>query len=251
MLVLYFRQVVCETKFFLGATWLKIFYHDSSTAQYFNNYSEVLKCSSSSKFSIIGEIDAKYKFNDKYEFLLEYPELNKYNRWRQTRNPKDNPDVYGQKADGYEAVDIYYSGQFWGGLVICSIMRCAFDGSAGHEHWFYAIGCYGSWLKPNAFPGPAIDSNIYYEVFIVFLWVRIDNTMIMNTLDETLMRTYQETLGITLEKTVDQTIIETPKVMPRTYDSECDMMKATSQREVESDNFSIIPIIISIFFLDI
>ena len=174
--------VVCERKFFKGATWLKIFYHDSSSGKFFSNYSEVLKFSSSCKFSVIGEVDSKYKYKDKYEFLLEYPEFNKYNRWRQTLNPKDNPEVEGQKAKGYEAIDIAYSGMYWGGLVKSSYTQSAFDGSAGHKYWYFAIGCYQSWPSDNKFPGPAIYEFNYYVVSKVILWVRIDNTIILNTL---------------------------------------------------------------------
>jgi len=71
MIFYLFYQVACDRKSFQGATWLKIFHHDSSSGQYFNNFSEALKCNSNTKFSIIGEIDTTYKFNDKYEFLLE------------------------------------------------------------------------------------------------------------------------------------------------------------------------------------
>jgi len=181
MFVYLLSQVVSESKFFKGATWFKIFYHDSSIGDYFHNYSEVLKCSSCRKFSVIGEIDSKYKYNDKYEFLLEYPEFNKYNRWRQTHNPKDNPEVEGQKADGYEGVDITYSGMYWGGLVKSSFTQSAFDGSAGHNYWYYAIGCYSKWVNDNVFPGPSIDLSTGYAVKSVLLWVRVDNTKMMST----------------------------------------------------------------------
>jgi len=199
MFVYLLSQVVSESKFFKGATWLKIFYHDSSIGDYFHNYSEVLKCSSCRKFSVIGEIDSKYKNNDKYEFLLEYPEFNKYNRWRQTHNPKDNPEVEGQKADGYEDMEIYYPGRYWGGIVKSSHTQSAFDGSTGHINWLFAIGSYEPWPEANKFPGPAIDFNTYYGVSEVLLWVRIDNTIILSTLRSKLKfaKRFIPLLGIT------------------------------------------------------
>jgi len=171
---------VSETKVAYGATWLKVFMHDSSSGQYFLSYSEALNSNGLYKFSILGEIDDKYKNNGKFEFLLEYPQFNKYNRWKQTYNPKDNPEVSGNKATGYEPVSIYYSGQFWGGLVKSSDSRTAFDGSAGHENWFYALGSYSSWGSPNQFPGPALDDTTYYAASKIVLYVKTNDTLVMS-----------------------------------------------------------------------
>ena len=173
---------VCETKVAYGATWLKVFMHDSSSGQYFLSYSEALNSNGLYKFSIMGEIDGKYKNNGKFEFLLEYPQFNKYNRWKQTYNPKDNPEVEGMSAVGYEDVNITYRGRTWGGLVKSSDFRTAFDGSAGDGNWFYAVGSYAQWGNAREFPGPAVNDNTYYGVKKVLLWVRIDNTLYMSTI---------------------------------------------------------------------
>jgi len=178
MLTLVFVFCLFETKVFNNATWLKIFHHDSSTGQYFNNFSESLNCNSYYKYSIIGKIDQTYRRNGKFEFLLEYPELNGYNQWKQTYNPKDNPEIGGTTATGYESVNIGYSGMYWGGLVVSNYQQTAIDGSTGHLNWFYSIGCYSSTWMPNKFPGPALDNNDnWYAVSKVLLWVRTNDTI--------------------------------------------------------------------------
>jgi len=170
-----------ETKDCYGASWLKVFYHDSSTGSYFQSYSEALSINLTKRYSIIGSIDERFKNNDKFEFLLEYPQYNKINRWKQTLNPKDNPEVEGMQAEGYEAVNISFHGKSWGGLVKSSDSRTALDGSAGSLSWYFSIGCYTSSWKPNLFPGPAIDSDTAYAVSEVYMWVRIDNTPYKST----------------------------------------------------------------------
>ena len=175
MFCLFVSHSLSDSKIAHGCRWLKVFYHDSSTSSFFSSYSEALSSKTQYKYSIIGEIDSKYQFNGKYEFLLEYPGIDGYNRWRQTYNPKDNPETSGQAAIGYEGVNISFPGRFWGGLVRSTNSNTAFEGSAGHANWWFAIGCYNPEVSPNLFPGPALSDTQYITVTKVFLWVRIDH----------------------------------------------------------------------------
>jgi len=166
---------VSETQIKHGCRWLKVFYHDSSTGIYFSSLSDALSCNTSYKFSILGSIDGQYQINGKFEFLLEYPDVEGYNRWKQTLNPKDNPESNGKQATGYEGISISFPGRYWGGLVKSSDPGTVFDGSAGNVNWWFAIGCKSSSWKPKLFPGPAISYTELIPVSKVILWVRNDH----------------------------------------------------------------------------
>jgi len=184
MILLYlFSICVCdEIKYAHGCVWLKIFYHDSTGGVFFTSYTEGESTNQPQKFSILKTIDDRFKYNNKFEFLLEYPEVSGYNRWRQSLNPLYDNEVANQKATGYEPISISWTGEYWGGLVRTTLSSasfpCLIDGSAGNERWWYAIGLISPQFSPNI-PGPsyATSSN---SILLkkVKLWVRIDNTKI-------------------------------------------------------------------------
>ena len=152
-----------------GVNWLKIFYHYSGNGDYFLNFNEALNISSPNKYSILLFIDDKYKINNKFEFLLEYPEFNNYNRWKQSKHPLNNLDN-DQLVEGYEPIYIGFNSG-WVGLVKSSDSRTVIDGHAG-GYWYYSIGTQiGGWTN-NQFPGPPPNSN---SVKNCSLWLRIDN----------------------------------------------------------------------------
>lgn len=172
-----------------GSLWTRIFYHKNLNGSVlFTSVDEVLSTNSENKFSILGNV---YDFkgpDGKYEFLLTFKALNgantfdnKYNRWKQTNAPQDewqpNTDAGNGKATGYEAKEISWDTNFWGGLArqnnpsdtnIDPMSACYIDGSVGHGNWFFAIGCSTQW--GNGIPGPADSAVDETE-----LWVRIDN----------------------------------------------------------------------------
>ena len=59
----------------LGRKWLKIFHHYSGSGEYFNSESEISFINSPNKYSILGMINNDYKIENKFEFLLEYPQI--------------------------------------------------------------------------------------------------------------------------------------------------------------------------------
>ena len=113
-----------QFKTFEDVQWLKIFHHDCSEGEFFNPESpELLNVHTKNRFSILYVINNRFKINDKYEFLLEYPEENKYNHWRQSFNPLDVTDQYVNGVtthyyvDGYENITVQMKSANWGGLV--------------------------------------------------------------------------------------------------------------------------------------
>jgi len=159
-----------ETKDFFDAKWMKVFYHYSGSGVLFSNSSEALNCDQLNKFSVLGGLNGNYAPNGKFEFLLEYPGILGYNRWKQTHLPYLNPEVNGQCAIGYEPVSISWNSQYWCGLVASSHPEVTvLDGSAGFEEWYYSIGTMKDEWWPKYIPGPGVLVNE------VKLWIRIDN----------------------------------------------------------------------------
>ena len=156
-----------EIKRSYDATWLKIFYHNSSNQCFFANQNEALKCDTFQKFSILGDINENFLINGKYEFLLEYPEVIGYNRWVQNVNPIFQSD---SSIPGYFGIQISWNTNYWGGLTKSSRSTWTLlDGSVGHSDWFYAIGSYVAY-GPSQFPGPN------RAVSLCYLWIRVDDT---------------------------------------------------------------------------
>ena len=152
MILISFQFIYKES---LGRKWLKVFHHYSGSGEYFNSESEVSFINSTNKFSILGMINNEYKIENKFEFLLEYPQISGYNHWNQSINPLLDLEVPSQQATGYNPISITWSQSSWGGLVKSMPgSGTIIDGSAGDGMWYYAIGCtHSSWSSFN-FPGP-------------------------------------------------------------------------------------------------
>ena len=157
-----------------GAQWLRVFYHKPGGAMTcFASESEFLNVNEHNKFSILSEIDESYKINGKYEFLIYYPEINKYNWWRQSLLPMDDPEnPKSYQAKGYENVTIMLNSTCWGGLVNSTIpyreasrVQSYLDGCVGDQHYWFAIGL--------RYPSQRVPSNEEQWVSDVSLWIRI------------------------------------------------------------------------------
>ena len=60
---------------------------------------------SSQKFSMLSNISEIYRINNKFEFILDYPERSNWFWWRQTNNPIYEMEVFGvRKAEGFESI---------------------------------------------------------------------------------------------------------------------------------------------------
>jgi len=171
-----------ETKYFEGAKWAKIFEHNSNSGTVvFSSVDEALNTQVENKYSRLYLLDYFKNINDKYEFLLEYPDNvpNQYNRWIQNNNPCNEyvptTSAGDGTAEGYEAIHIDWNGHYWGGLTLQNsltsaspINPCYLSGSVGHTNWFFAIAPRNNYQ--NGMPGPTgvISGKVQ-------LWVRIDN----------------------------------------------------------------------------
>lgn len=161
--------------------YIKVFEHNSLLGGFFNNATEAQNCNKPGKFSILNDMD-QYKYGDKYQFMLYYPEVETRNIWKQDSNPCSASTV-----SGYEPILIQSGNNRWGGLCLSTFAGCYVDGSVNTTDWWYAIGAYqrhGAGLK--TFPGPnskaihlaqlwlacgeihkdvRLNSNIYKRIF--------------------------------------------------------------------------------------
>ena len=168
-----------EFKYFRNIQWLKIMFQDMADLKGFDNIDEAKSCNQPHKYSIISEIDDSFKLrNKKFEFLLEYPELNLYNIWFQENSPL-NEEEYGQKeVRGYKPVHIGAYNPRWGGLARSDEIAskyCLINGVPSVlnlTNWLYGIGVItgAGWstngVLTHKIPAHNTGVNIYY------LWVR-------------------------------------------------------------------------------
>lgn len=146
-----------------NAKWLKVYYSNSKNGSIlWSNIGELGWTFQTNKWSILGIIDKFYNESyGGYEFLLEYPSLNKSNRWRQTSNPL----ITSQSVTGYSAVNVTMTSNGWGGLSLSSRDESFIDGSPSATTWYYSIG-----QKKNESGGIPADQGVVQEVY---LWIRI------------------------------------------------------------------------------
>ena len=113
-------------------------------------------------YSILSDLEYEsiYKIDDKYEFLLHYPdeEGDNYNWWRQNLSPEIQTENATQNNTddhyvlGYENVSVHYTAANWGGLSLNrNEIKSYINGDINRDFWYYAIGSYGVEKK---IPGP-------------------------------------------------------------------------------------------------
>lgn len=159
-----------------GSVWARIFNHDVRAGAVLWTSSEALNTQQTYKYSRLHILNDSLKDSSgKFEFFLRYPtnSLSAYNRWKQSTAPQNTTitrTTSGSAAPGYEAVNISWSGAYWGGLEYCSEGYTFLDGSTGHANWWYAVAPYQAYQ--NGLPGP--NPNICYRQ--TELWVRIPGT---------------------------------------------------------------------------
>ena len=149
-----------------NAIWLLLFHHDVTIGDFFYSHEEGKRCLNytGGKYSILYTLNKEYRINGKFEFLLEYPEINKSNQWRQSNNPLHQPLIYNKNVTGYTPIDIQMTDNAWCGLYYhasSALLAGSYDG-----RWHYAIGATNKEFFP-CFPGPGTSSKI------VSLWVRV------------------------------------------------------------------------------
>ena len=167
---LIYKTLSSNYKYEFNTLWLKIFHHKSFNNKYFKNSEEALKSNTSDLYSILYKINDSFKIGNYYEFLLEYPNHNGYNRWKQIQNPLEIIEKNDElPVLGYTPINITWNGLYWGGLVKSSYGSSLLDGSTNAQnYWWYAIGSYLPYK--GGIPGPA---NIIVQETI--LWIKILN----------------------------------------------------------------------------
>ena len=168
--VLYTNEIVevdncsMKTKTENNANWVRLFYHNSKSGTVLfnkNNKAEFLKCHTADKQSDLWALEQFRGKDGKFELLLQYQNSTGYNRWKQSSN------FTKEKIAGYEAVQVSWTANYWGGLETDGTNTFV-DGSVNHGNWFYAIGPFSNYS--NGMPGPNGAEAGWVEI-----WVRCDD----------------------------------------------------------------------------
>ena len=154
------------------AYWLKVYDFSPKFGKFLKD--ETSFCLNKNKFSIFSLLKNKnvvHRFNETYEFLLEYPleYPGKYNRWTQSKDPLDYADFNNSgyaNVSGYTPMHIDWAG--FGGLMRSYSGQCLIDGNIGSWHWDFAFGDYSTGYAGQT-PGPSC-----VRVNQSILWIRID-----------------------------------------------------------------------------
>ena len=175
-----------QFRVFSDALWIKIFYHDVPKGGNFTNEEEALHSLNPYKFSILKDIEnygSLAQYDGKFEFLLEYPNLNLGHLWwRQSTFPTlqhDNTGSTLKKVEGYENISVPTFMTGFGGLAKTTRLveghtRTLLDGSIGFDTWNYAIGKYGYQYGNKM---PAYGQTL---TDLAVLWMRIHSIKIFN-----------------------------------------------------------------------
>ena len=176
-----------ETRAFKGSIWLKIFFHNIKNKKGFTDFSEAMLCDLDNRYSILSEIKSNYKQkNSKFEFILEYPELDLYNRWQQTNFPTEEKEETGKTyVDGYRGIHIDISGSMWGGLANSTngaegkALLNGSPGVTGPGNWHFSVGQLdGAYYTSNEGKNKHYDMPHSRGVDIIYLWLKIPYNII-------------------------------------------------------------------------
>lgn len=149
VLNIYYIEDKVYTKY-RGYYYLRVFEHNFTTEKCFKSIDEALDVNVPGKFSIISQLNqSEYRFRDnKLNFIIEYPNENKYNSWNQSLPPYDDIETRGViAAQGFNETETLApygrlnEGGNWSGLVRCDeLTNCLLNGIPGFSNWYYAIG---------------------------------------------------------------------------------------------------------------
>lgn len=157
-------------KYCYGYKWLRIFHHNVAGG-YFTK-EEDLNIRSEHKFSILLKLE-KYRINESFTFLLEYPEYQGYLSCVQSSNPVTSTVVKGFKL----LHNTWSDGYGFSGFALNGGSSTLIDGSPD-SYWFYAIGQHVKWSFGELAGAYKLGGKIT-QFKIVDLWVRyegIDHT---------------------------------------------------------------------------
>lgn len=148
-----------------GGGWTRVFYHDIAFGYFASNADAALRAESdplAGRYSILAHIEAFRAADGTFELRIDWPDTDIAGRniWRQTSSPTTAP------VAGYEALNVDYTSQYWGGLELSTSAATYIDGSVGHSNWFYSIGSQVPWNNPPGIPAYTPQASR------VELWVR-------------------------------------------------------------------------------
>jgi len=149
-------------------SWQLIYYHDFSQSGAWERTTDALNSKDIYKYSILDTIDETYSINNRYEFLLEYPETTGYNMWSQANFPLNEIKAEDKRyAIDYKPLHISWSSQGWGGLFKSSTGETLIAGSCGMLTAWYGFGRTGAY--EGGVPGPGLIVNK------TLLWIRVSS----------------------------------------------------------------------------
>lgn len=153
-----------------GTKWVPIVQHcvDSGSTLY-SGVAQAKQCSTVGKISNLYLFEKTHNIfknsNGQYEFILEYPEWQNWNRWKQTSSPLANT------ITGYSAVKTTWSKSGFWGISISSSPSATYLDCGGSNNWWYAICSFENYN--NGIPGPEISANDTITKYFTYLYVRV------------------------------------------------------------------------------
>ena len=117
-----------------GNKYLLIFHHNSENDDFFNSLN-VDDNNEINRYSIIKNVSGKFKYDDKYQYLLEYPKINSYGIWTQ------KIDLFSTTNDMNSTYISFTSIKTWesfGGLIRSSKYG-GYDGQPDIEDYWWSL----------------------------------------------------------------------------------------------------------------
>ena len=160
-----------KIKFFRGTRWILVFYHDSSTGEYFDDTiaqtCNVEYCDDLYRYSRLRDINELNKIYSNYEFYLDYPEVDKYIIWTQKITPLEGTETASERNNGFKLKYTHNAPLFSGLMKSRQAYYAPIDGSIDPVGFWYCIGAKKSYEEgKNTITGPeALVQKVY-------LWMR-------------------------------------------------------------------------------
>lgn len=141
-----------------GSKWVPLVLHNvTNGTTVYSSVAQALNCATTNKISNLYLFQQPHDiFKDKngfYEFILEYPSLNNYNRWKQRSNPVLTYDCVAN----YIPIHIPWMDNYWGGISrnnfsLSSTTDTFLSGGQNTGNWWYAICSFQGYQ--GGIPGP-------------------------------------------------------------------------------------------------
>ena len=180
-----FSNINIQIKNEFNKRWLKVFYHNCAGGVWFNTEEEIKYIDEPQRYSILGLVNNKLNFGGYYEFLLQYPEFEGYNNWKQKLFPftyEFMSQNSGYTCSPQEGLHCSWNGFDWRGLYYSTSSSTFIDGSNNTYNYWFAIGSKKGYSNAVRFPGPVggTASNNGSSVTEVYLWIRIPNSFFIH-----------------------------------------------------------------------